>query len=322
MTVPNSFANATTAIPLSQLDQNFNTPITLGNTAILLGNTVTTLNNMTLANVTVSSVSAPVTVAQGGTGLSTTPANGELLIGNGTGYTKATLTAGSNISITNGSGSISIASTATQTYPGAGIAVSTGSAWTTSLTAPSGTIVGTTDTQTLSAKTLQTPNITSGLTLTGSAGTSGQALLSQGTGNAPIWGAPTSLTLLATITPANGVSTASATGLASSTEIIIAVSGITVAANSGLRFALSSDNGSNYGTAVTFTATNGTSPSGVAFIFRTATSSANKPYGSLGSGSTSGNYTTTTGIINAVQISLSAATTFTGTGDIFVYGVN
>ena len=55
MTVPYTFSSATSAIPLSQLDSNFATTITLGNTAIQLGNTVTTLNNMTLANVTISS---------------------------------------------------------------------------------------------------------------------------------------------------------------------------------------------------------------------------------------------------------------------------
>jgi hypothetical protein len=38
-------------------------------------------------------------------------ANGTLLIGNGTGYSANTLTAGSNITITNGSGTITIAST-------------------------------------------------------------------------------------------------------------------------------------------------------------------------------------------------------------------
>jgi len=55
MAVPYTFGTATAAIPLSQLDSNFATTITLGNTATQLGNTVTTLNNMTLANVTVSS---------------------------------------------------------------------------------------------------------------------------------------------------------------------------------------------------------------------------------------------------------------------------
>ena len=60
MAVPYTFGTATAAIPLSNLDSNFASPITLGNTAIQLGNTVTTLNNMTLANVTISSVGTAI----------------------------------------------------------------------------------------------------------------------------------------------------------------------------------------------------------------------------------------------------------------------
>ena len=58
-------------------------------------------------------VTGTLPVANGGTN-QTTYTNGQLLIGNTTGntLTKATLTAGSNISITNGAGSITIASTA------------------------------------------------------------------------------------------------------------------------------------------------------------------------------------------------------------------
>ena len=62
--VPNVFGSATTAIPLSQLDQNFNTTATLGNAAIGLGNTTSSVGNLTLTNVTVSSVSTPITAAQ------------------------------------------------------------------------------------------------------------------------------------------------------------------------------------------------------------------------------------------------------------------
>lgn len=51
-------------------------------------------------------------VTYGGTNIdASAAANGTLLIGNGSGYTLATLTAGTGIAITNGSGSISIATT-------------------------------------------------------------------------------------------------------------------------------------------------------------------------------------------------------------------
>lgn len=55
--------------------------------------------------------SGTVPVSAGGTGVTATPTNGQLLIGNGTDYTLNTLTAGTGITITNGSGSITIAAT-------------------------------------------------------------------------------------------------------------------------------------------------------------------------------------------------------------------
>ena len=49
-------------------------------------------------------------VSKGGTGLSATPANGQILIGNGSGFAAATITAGSGVTVTNGAGSITLAS--------------------------------------------------------------------------------------------------------------------------------------------------------------------------------------------------------------------
>jgi hypothetical protein len=57
-------------------------------------------------------VSGTLPVGNGGTGITTTPTNGQIPIGNGTNYVAAAITAGSGISVTNGSGSITIASTA------------------------------------------------------------------------------------------------------------------------------------------------------------------------------------------------------------------
>ena len=56
MSVPYTFATATGSIPLSQLDANFATGVTIGNTSVQLGGTITNLNNMSLANVAITSV--------------------------------------------------------------------------------------------------------------------------------------------------------------------------------------------------------------------------------------------------------------------------
>ena len=93
MAVPNIFAAATGSIPLSQLDTNFATPITLGNTTITLGNTATAINGLSLSNVTIlygtvsnvalSNLTSALDVASGGTGVTATGGSGNVLTSNG-----------------------------------------------------------------------------------------------------------------------------------------------------------------------------------------------------------------------------------------------
>ena len=99
---PAVFANENYRIALSQL-----TTSTFGFGSMALQNSDAV--QITGGNVAVTTLSGAITIANGGTGLGTTPTNGQLLIGNGTDYTLATLTAGSGISITNSSGGITIA---------------------------------------------------------------------------------------------------------------------------------------------------------------------------------------------------------------------
>jgi len=88
----------------------------INNTSVLSGSTLgsgVTSSSLTSVGTIATGVwnGTAIGRAYGGTGLTAAPSNGQLLIGNGTGYTLATLTAGSNVTITEGSGSITIAAT-------------------------------------------------------------------------------------------------------------------------------------------------------------------------------------------------------------------
>lgn len=63
------------------------------------------------ANINIG-VTGTLPIARGGTGATTVPANGQILIGNGTGYTVAAITPGAGINVVTGAGTISISSTA------------------------------------------------------------------------------------------------------------------------------------------------------------------------------------------------------------------
>jgi hypothetical protein len=120
LAAPNGVAGAPTFRAIAAADVptlNQNTTGTAANITASSNSTLTTLSALSLPGSQVSgnisgnaaNVTGVVGVANGGTGLSSTPLNGQLNIGNGTGFTRATLTQGSGITITNGAGSITIA---------------------------------------------------------------------------------------------------------------------------------------------------------------------------------------------------------------------
>jgi len=197
MAVPYTFGTATAAIPLSQLDSNFNTAITIGNTAVQLGNTITALANVSLVNATVTSLASPITAAQGGTGLATLTSN-NVVLGNGTGNVLlvAPGTSG-NALVSNGTTWSSSAVSANVSTVTGVLPVSNGGTGASSLTA-NNVLLG---------------NGTSAVQIV-APGTSGNVLTSNGTTwTSAAAGGGSAMTLISTKTANNTAATISFTGL-------------------------------------------------------------------------------------------------------------
>jgi hypothetical protein len=139
-------------------------------------------------------------VTSGGTGLGTIPTNGQLLIGNGTGYTLNTLGIGAGISVTNGLGTITVANTGV-------LSVSGGTTGLTPATATTGAVTLAGRLAIANGGTNATATPTAGGIAYGTgtayaftlAGTSGQMLTSAGAGT-PTWTTPVVNTVSAPVT--------------------------------------------------------------------------------------------------------------------------
>jgi hypothetical protein len=239
------------------------------------------------------SLSIPLTIANGGTGQTTQQAALNALSGTQT-ANRVLRSNGTNVTLSQ----VALTTDVTGTLPVAN---------------------GGTGATSLAANNVLLGNNTSALQVV-APGTTGNILTSNGTtwtSAAPAGGG--GLTLLASLTP-SGVSSTSATSLASSKELIIVLESMDISSSAWLNFALSDNNGSTYGTDIRFT-NSSLSPQGTAQIYRTNTSAVSKPYYVFWAASfVQGSYATT-GITNALRISTSAGN-FNAGSKIFIYGLN
>jgi hypothetical protein len=168
------------------------------------------------------------------------------------------------------------------------------------------------------------PTFTGPLTTSGSTGTSGQVLISQGSGSAAQW---TSLDpgfrLLATLTPSGGSTSVVVTDLPPVESLLIITGFIQISAIGGLYYSLSDNNGSTYSSQLRLTElTTSANHFGKSELYRTKTASVAKPCITI-RGDNSFQYVCpagATGIINAVKIETSGPT-FTSSSTIYVYGL-
>jgi hypothetical protein len=154
-----------------------------------------------------------IPVASGGTGLSTIPTNGQLLIGNGTGYTLNTLGVGAGLSVTNGIGTITLANTGVLSFSGGTTGLTPATA-TTGVVTLAGTLIavnGGTGFASYAVGDLLYANTTTTLAKLPDVAT-GNALISGGVNTAPLWGKIGLTTHVSGVLPiANGGTNGSAT---------------------------------------------------------------------------------------------------------------
>ena len=157
-----------------------------------------------------------IPVTSGGTGLTTIPTNGQLLIGNGTGYTLNTLGTGSGISVANGAGTITIANTGVLSFSG-GTTGLTPVAAAVGVVVLGGTLIaanGGTGFASYAVGDLLYANTTTTLAKLADVAT-GNALISGGVSTAPSWGKIGLTTHVDGVLPiANGGTNATATPIA------------------------------------------------------------------------------------------------------------
>jgi hypothetical protein len=144
------------------------------------------LMNPSVISITLGSA---LPVSSGGTGITTIPTNGQLLIGNGTGYTLNTLATGAGISVANGVGTITITNTGVLSFSGGSTGL-TPNTPTTGNVVLSGTLLaknGGTGFGSYAIGDILYANTTTTLAKLADVAT-GNALISGGVSTAPSWG--------------------------------------------------------------------------------------------------------------------------------------
>ena len=139
-------------------------------------------------------------VTNGGTGLGTIPTNGQLLIGNGTGYTLNTLGFGAGISVTNGAGTVTVANTGVLSFSGGTTGLTPAAATAGAVTLAGKLVIANGGTNATAAPTAGAVAYGTGTAYAfTAAGTAGQILTSAGAGS-PTWATPVVNTVSAPVT--------------------------------------------------------------------------------------------------------------------------